>query len=101
MSLIIIVVWMLSAGFMVLVTAGIVTYIRRTWQQIRLDSDGSHHEQLLDGIDHLQTQLYMVAERLGEIERRIAIRGDSPSPQLPGTEGEAGDVHGGSADSVE
>ena len=101
MSSFFIVAWVLSVGFTVLIAAGIVTYIRRTWQQIRDDSDGSHHEQLLDGIDQLQTQLYMVTERLGEIERLIAIRGDSPIPQLPGTDGEVGDVVGGAADNVD
>ena len=67
-----IVAWVMSTALTLLIGVGIVTYIRRTWQQIRLDSDESRDDRLLDGIDQLQTQLYMVAERLGEIERQLS-----------------------------
>lgn len=79
MSGIFIVVWLLSGLFSVLVGVGIITYIRRTWQQIRLDSDNPRHDQLLDGIDQLQTQLYLVNERLRKMEEELA-GGTLPPP---------------------
>ena len=76
MSPIFIIAWVLSVAFSVLIGVGILTYIRRTWQQIRLDSDESRDDRLLDGIDQLQTQLHMVTERLVDIERQLAAGDD-------------------------
>lgn len=72
--------WVVSIGFTVLVAAGILTYVRRTWQQIRADQDGSPHERLLDGLDQIQTQLYMLGERLERLERRLE-HGDEEDPR--------------------
>ena len=71
MDLIFVVASILSVTFTLLIAAGVFTYVRRTWQQIRSDSDGSTHQQLLDGVDQLQTQLYMVLERLEQIEGQL------------------------------
>ena len=97
MSPIIIVAWVLSVAFTALIGAGVVTYIRRTWQLIKSHSDETAHDRLLDGIDQLQTQLYMVAERLGEIERQLANQNAAGSLRLPRSPGEA-DEPGGAAD---
>lgn len=80
MSLIFALTWVLSAAFTLLIGAGVVTYIRRTWQLIRSHSDESVDDRLLDGIDQIQTQLYRVNERLSEVERLVAsqrVRGPS------------------------
>lgn len=102
MSPIFIIAWVLSVAFSVLISVGILTYIRRTWQQIRLDSDESRDDQLLDGIDRIQTQLYMVTERLADIERQLApgddqalLQGGAPATQPDDNDGtKASDTRG-------
>ena len=72
MSMVVVLWWILSAAFTLLIGAGVVTYIRRTWQLIRSHSDESELDRVLDGIDQVQTQLYMISERLSEVERHVA-----------------------------
>ncbi len=83
------VVWVISAIGSLLIGAALITYIRRTWQQIRLDSDGSTHDRILDALDQVQIQLYSMSERLEGLERRLG----------PGEEAEGGDA-GDSPDST-
>ena len=73
--------WILSAAFTVLIGAGIVTYLRRTWQLIRAEGEGSWQSQLLDSIDQVQTQLYSMSERLERLEQRLSP-GDSGDDDL-------------------
>lgn len=88
MSLIFVIAWVLSVAFSVLVAAAVVTYIRRTWQQIGADAEGGAHDLLLDGIDRLETRLYMVTERLDGIEQRIArLEAPEAPPRLEAAEG--------------
>ena len=92
MNLIFIVMWVVSLAFSVVVGAAALTYIRRTWQLIRSDADGSAQERILDGVDHLETQMHLVAERLGALESRLAdldarLGGPAEAPAL--TEGES------------
>lgn len=84
--------WVLSVAFTLLIAAGVVTYIRRTWQLMGSHDDLREDDRVLDGIDQLQTQLYIVMERLGEIERQLAGEG-AAAPRLPGDTG-AGDGSG-------
>lgn len=64
----------ISAAFSVVLMVAVVTYIRRTSQQIR-----AHHEtpdeRILDTLDQLHDQMYRIRERLDGIEARL--------PQLP------------------
>ena len=82
--------WVLSVGFSVLVAAGIITYIRRTLQLMRAEQDGSPQERMLDGIDHVQTQLYLLSERMERMERHLAAgeSGDAPLLEPEAGEGE-------------
>jgi hypothetical protein len=80
-----IVAWVMSIGLMVLVAAGVVTYIRRTWQQIASHTDESVEDRILDGLDQLQTQLYMLSERLERIERRLGEGEGDGAHRLPGS----------------
>ncbi len=71
-----------SVGFTVLIGAGILTYVRRTWQLIRADGEGSHQTQILDALDQVQTQLYSMSERFERLERQLG-EGDSTPPAIP------------------
>jgi hypothetical protein len=71
MSILFVLAWVFSAVFTILIGAGVITYVRRTWQLIKADEDGSPQEQLLDSLDQIQTQLYSVSERLGRLERQL------------------------------
>lgn len=72
MNLVFVVMWVVSIAFSALIGAAAITYIRRTWQLIRSDSDLSTTDRLLDGVDHLENQMHLVAERLGSLEERLA-----------------------------
>ena len=71
MNLIFIVMWVASIAFSVLIGAAALTYIRRTWQLIRAEEDDPTRDRLLDGIDHLENQMHLVAQRLGSLEERL------------------------------
>lgn len=74
--------WVFSLAFTLLIGVGVLTYVRRTWQQIRSEEDGSAQERLLDGIDQIQTQLYMMGERLDRLERRLEGGDEGGEPRL-------------------
>ena len=71
MSFVFVIAWVISAVFTILIGVGIVTYIRRTWQLMRAEEDGSSQDRTLDTLDQIQTQLYSMSERLGRLERRL------------------------------
>ncbi len=76
--------WVLSLSFTVLVGAGIITYLRRTWQLIRADGDGSAQSKLLDATEQIQLQLYSMSERLERLEEGLSS-GRSGDQALPPT----------------
>lgn len=82
MSFVFVLAWVFSAVFTILIGAGIITYIRRTWQLMRADDDGSPQDQLLDTLDQIQTQLYSVSERLTRLERRLEGGDGDEQPRL-------------------
>lgn len=69
-SILIVLVWLGSISFGCIAAAAMVTYVRRTWQLIQFDEEGSSQQQLLDGIDRLETQLQAMSERLHKLEER-------------------------------
>ncbi len=58
----------LSLAFSGIVGVALLTYVRRTWQLIRAESDHSIQHQILDGIDQLQTRLDLISERMDGLE---------------------------------
>ena len=76
--LIMMIMWLGSVTFGVIAAAAMVTYVRRTWQLTRADEDGSNLEQILDGIERLETRLDLLGERLSVIES-----GEAPVHSLP------------------
>ncbi|NNF12283.1 MAG: hypothetical protein HKN72_03625 [Gemmatimonadetes bacterium] len=72
MNLIFLVMWVVSIAFSAVVGFAAITYIRRTWQLMRAEDDGSAQDRLLDGMDHLENQMHLVAERLRGLEGRLA-----------------------------
>lgn len=94
MNVVFLVMWVVSIAFSAVIGLAAITYIRRTWQQIRAEADGSAHDRLLDGIDHLENQMHLVAERLSSLERQLAeLDGRLPAaperPPLPGVNPDA------------
>ena len=69
-----ILMFILSIAFSGLVGVALLTYVRRTWQLIRAESDRSVQHQILDGIDQLQTRMDLLSDRLDGLE------GSLPSP---------------------
>ena len=82
-SFVFVLAWILSIGFTLLIGAGVITYIRRTWQLIRADSDGSAQERILDGVDQLQSQLYAISDRLDRLESRLEPADSARRNELP------------------
>ena len=68
--LLMMVMWLASVAFGVIAAAAMVTYVRRSWQLMRADEDGSRHDRILDGIDRMDTRLEAISERLARIEAR-------------------------------
>lgn len=66
-----ILMFIMSVAFSGLVGVALLTYVRRTWQLIRAESDQSIQHQILDGIDQLQTRMDLVSERLDGLERTL------------------------------
>ena len=66
-----ILMFIMSVAFSGLVGVALLTYVRRTWQLIRAESDHSPQHQILDGIDQLQTRMDLVSERLDGLERAL------------------------------
>ena len=60
----------LSAAFSLVLMVAVVTYIRRTSQQIRAH-DETPDERILDSLDQLHDQMYRIRERLDGIEARL------------------------------
>ena len=77
--LIMMVMWLASVVFGVIVAAAMVTYVRRTWQLMRADEDGSKHDRILDGIDRMETRLEAMSERLARLEERDALLLEKPA----------------------
>ncbi|MBT8488078.1 MAG: hypothetical protein HKO77_03440 [Gemmatimonadetes bacterium] len=71
MNLVFIVMWVVSIAFSAVIGLAAITYIRRTWQLIRVEDDDATRDRLLDGMDHLENQMHLVAERLGRLEGRL------------------------------
>ena len=67
--LVMMLIWLGSITLGCIAAAAMVTYVRRTWQLIRVDEEGSSHRQLMDGIDQLETRFQAMSERLERLER--------------------------------
>ena len=72
MNLVFIVMWVVSIAFSAVIGVAALTYIRRTWQLIRAEDDHPTRDRLLDGMDHLENQMHLVAERLAKMEAQLA-----------------------------
>lgn len=71
----------LSVIFYGVILVGGVLFVRRTWNQIRAEGDGSVHMRLLDEVQRLQFQVEMTNERLGRMEGKLDALppGEGPS----------------------
>jgi hypothetical protein len=77
-----------SVAFSGIVGVAAFTYVVRTWQVIRRGGRADpRDDRILDGIDHLQNQMYLVNQRLDRLERGLLPEPDSTA-SLP--DGEAG-----------
>lgn len=87
-NIVVILAWILSAAFTLLIGTAAVLYIRRTWHTLRSEEDGSSHDRILDGLDHLETQVHLLGERMERLERRL------PAPDAQGAEDETSEDTG-------
>lgn len=69
-ALVMVLLWLGSIALGCIAAAAMVTYVRRTWQLIHFDEEGSSQQRILDGIDQVQTQLQAMSERLEKLEER-------------------------------
>jgi hypothetical protein len=67
------VMWLASVVFGVVIASAAVTYVRRTWQLIRADEDGSAQERIMDGFDRLDTRLEALSRRLAQLEEQSGL----------------------------
>ena len=81
-----VIIWLLSGLFTTVMGAALLTYVVRTWQQIRSDREGSTGERILDGIDQLRVQLAAMNERLASLEQEWLPPGNDARPQLPASD---------------
>ena len=72
------VMWVGSITFGVIAAAAMVTYMRRTWQLIGADEDGSSQQQILDGLDQVATRLEAMSNRLERLERSALPESTDP-----------------------
>lgn len=77
----VILMFLLSAAFSGLLGVALITYVRRTWQLIRAESDDSVQRRILDGIDQLHARMDLVSDRLDRVEGLL-----TPGPSQPGLE---------------
>jgi len=63
-SVFVILAFLLSLGFSGILAAALITYIRRTWQLMRSEGDGSIQYRILDGVDQLHTRMDFLQERM-------------------------------------
>ena len=80
-SVFVILAFLLSLAFSGILVAALLTYIRRTWQLIRGESDGSIQHRILDGVDQLHVRMDLLQEGMERLERGLQA-GDDP-PILP------------------
>jgi hypothetical protein len=69
--------WLGSIVFGVIAAAAMATYIRRTWQLIRADEGGSKLDQVLDGLDRIETRLHAMSARLSSAEQAARLLEES------------------------
>jgi len=74
--------WMIGylgvAALSVIAGAAMVTYVRRTWQQIRLDDDVGAQQRVLDGMERIETRLEALRERLDRMDEQRIGPGERP-----------------------
>jgi hypothetical protein len=83
----VILAFLLSISFSGLVAFALITYIRRTWQVIRSEEVGSIQYRIVDELEQIRTQNYLLAERLERMEGALgdlskADLSDAKSPDL-------------------
>ncbi|MBM4184494.1 MAG: hypothetical protein FJ207_09730 [Gemmatimonadetes bacterium] len=75
-------VWMVGylgvAALSVIAGAAMVTCVRRTWQQIRLDDDVGTHQRVLDGMERIETRLEALKERIDRMDEQRIGPGEGP-----------------------
>mgnify|MGYP001028028814 CR=1 FL=1 len=81
----------ISVAFSGLVGVALFTYIRRTWQLIHADQDGSVHRRILDGVDEIQMRMDLLAERMDRMEAEHLGDGLDPG-LLPSPDAELSDA---------
>lgn len=82
-EIVMIVAWVVSVAFSVLIGAALITYVRRTWQVIRAEEEGSLQASIMDGLESVQLQMHALHERLEGLERRLPPPPPADSEEPP------------------
>lgn len=69
MGVVMVIIWLASAGMSLVIAAALITYVIRTWQTIRAGGTESHSAKILDGIDQLRVEVGVLNDRLASLER--------------------------------
>ncbi len=75
-SVFVILAFLLSLGFSGILAAALITYIRRTWQLMRSEGDGSIQHRILDGVDQLHARIDFMQERMERMEKALQEKED-------------------------
>ena len=70
-SVFVVLALILSIGFSGILAVALLTYIRRTWQLIRGESDGSIQHRILDGVDQIHARMDFLQERMKRLEKAL------------------------------
>lgn len=81
-SVFVILAFLVSLGFSGIIAVALFTYIRRTWQVMRSEREGSIHHRILDGLDQIHIRMDFLQERMESLEK--SLREAAPPPELPG-----------------
>lgn len=80
-SVFIVLAFLLSLGFSGILAVALLTYIRRTWQLMQGERDGSIQHRILDGVDQLHVRMDLLQERLEHLEK--ALQDGDDTLELP------------------
>ena len=94
-SFVAVLIAIVGLSFWAVIGVAALTYIRRTWQLMQAEGEGSPQERLEDGLNQIQLHLHLLAERMERLERRL---GPGTAASADGGGGDDGDGEGERSD---
>lgn len=91
MSLAMLMAFVASLVLPVVGVVAVVTYVRRTRQLERMDSDRSFSARILDSLDQVHLRLDAMSERLARLEQGEKLERERSAGRLPRVDSQVGD----------